>query len=95
MLAVAIIIGFIWLIFSNIIEIVIVMEKCKGINIPVYSPTFLYENTKMNWFGCWLCFILIRLFIPINTLTGLVVTIIYYTCIFIKWLFTVGRKDDE
>lgn len=82
-----------WLIFGNFIEVVIM--RCKlDINCPLYFPSWLYEATKMNWFGCWFCFILIRLLCPLNTLIGIILIVIYYICIFFKWLFTVGREDD-
>ena len=61
----------------------------------VYAPSVLYENTEMNGFGCWFCFILIRLIIPLNTIFLLLAIILYYPWTFIEWLFTVGRKDDE
>ena len=87
-------IAMLWLTFSNLIEIAIMQDKFNE-NLPLYSARVLYERTKMNWFGCWFCFIMIRLLIPINTLIGLSVSIIDYVCRFIKWLFTVGRKDEE
>ena len=83
-----------WLVFGNFIELAIV-QNADGIGIPVYSAQFLYENTKMNWFGCWFCFVLIRLLIPVSTMIGLILSIFYYIYRFIKWLFTVGRKDEE
>ena len=87
-------IGLLWFIFGNLIEVAIMQEKCDA-NYPLYSVRVLYEYTKMNWFGCWFCFIMIRLLIPINTLIVLGCFTIDYVCRFIKWLFTVGRKDEE
>jgi hypothetical protein len=84
-----------WLLLSNFIEIGIMIEHTNDGNCPVYSPTVLYENTKMNWFGCWFCFIVVRLLVPVNTIMLLVAYIIYYIYIFFEWLFTVGRKEDE
>jgi hypothetical protein len=83
-----------WLLLSNFIEIG-VMIKYTDDNCPVYSPTVLYENTKMNWFGCWFCFIVIRLLVPFNTIVLLVLCIVYFIYTFFNWLFTVGRKEDE
>lgn len=60
----------------------------------VYSPELIYDNTKMNWFGCWFFFVLIRLVSPLFTIIGLIMVPILYIIDFIKWLFTVGRKDD-
>ena len=88
------IIVLLWLTFGNLVEVAIMQNKYNE-NCPVYSARFLYENTKMNWFGCWFCFISIRLLIPINTLIGLGVSILDYVCRFIKWLFTVGREDED
>ena len=61
----------------------------------VYSLNLIYENTKMNWFGCWFCFILIRLVSPLVTIIGLLTMLLLYVRDFIRWLFTVGRKDEE
>lgn len=88
------VIALLWLVFGNFIEIVIMRIKCNE-DIPLYSARFLYENTKMNWFGCWFCFVLIRLLIPVNTIIGLILTIFCNIWCFIKWLFTVGRKDED
>ena len=94
MIELIVIIAIFWLVFGNLIEIAIMQATCDE-NCPVYSARVLYENTKMNWFGCWFCFIVIRLLIPVNTLIVLSFSIIDYVCMFIKWLFTVGRKDEE
>lgn len=59
-----------------------------------YSPKVIYDNTEMNWFGCWFCFISIRLVSPLFTIFGLIIIPIAYLIDFIKWLFTVGREDD-
>lgn len=88
------VIGLIWFVFGIFIEIVVMQIKYNE-NIPLYSARFLYENTKMNWFGCWFCFVLIRLLIPVNTIIGLILTIFYNIWRFIKWLFTIGRKDED
>lgn len=95
MLTLLFVIVLLWLVFGNFIEIAIVQNKYGGMGTPVYSAQFLYENTKMNWFGCWFCFILIRLLIPVNTIIGLILTIFYIIWCFIKWLFTIGRKDED
>lgn len=58
-------------------------------------PSTLYEISKMNWFGCWFCFILISIFSPILLCIKLIDAIIGYIYNFIYWLFHVGRKDDE
>ena len=61
----------------------------------ISTPWVLYENTKMNWFGCWVCYILIRIFSPIITVIGSILLIICAILTFIEWLFTAGRKDEE
>lgn len=83
-----------WLLLSNFIEIGIMINRADC-GCPLYSPTVLYENTKMNWFGCWSCFITIRLLAPVNTIILIIVFIVYCIYTFFKWLFTVGRKEDE
>lgn len=60
----------------------------------VYHPELIYENTKMNWFGCWFCFILIRLVSPLFTIFALLMMPILYIVDFIRWIFTTGREDD-
>lgn len=49
------------------------------------TPSEIYENTNLNWFGC--IFIWFLEFI-INPIMWICIAIIN----FIKWLFTVGRK---
>ena len=93
MIYIVVLIALLWLVFSNFIEATVVEEKFN-VYCPVYSPSLLYENTKMNWFGCWFIFILIRLFIPINTLICVAILAMSYIWAFIEWIFTVGRKDD-
>ena len=88
-----IIIIVIWGFLGNFVELALMNNKCD-IDSPLYFPSWLYENTKMNWFGCWFCFILIRLLCPVNTMIGIAFCVGYNVCHFIKWLFTVGRKDD-
>ena len=61
----------------------------------VYSPKLNYDNTEMNWFGCWFCFILIRLISPLFTIFALLMCLIFPIIEGIKWLFTVGRKDED
>ena len=78
-------------ILGSIFE-VILASKC---NVPVIgTPNELYENTKMNWFGCWFCYILIRVFSPVVTIIGGGIFIICSVLTAIEWLFTVGRNDD-
>lgn len=94
MLVAGCILGIIWLLIGIPIEIVIICELTGDV-CPCFSPSELYKNTKMNWFGCWFIFIVFRLTVPVNTLIILVTIIMYYSEIFFKWLFTVGRKDEE
>ena len=65
-----------------------------GINTLIF-PSTIYEISKMNWFGCWFCFILISIFSPILFCIKIIDAIIGYSYDFIYWLFHVGRKDDE
>lgn len=48
----------------------------------LYTPGTLYFHTKMNWFGCIAVYILLFPFGFVFEIGG-----------FLKWLFTVGRKD--
>ena len=61
----------------------------------IATPKEFYENTKMNWFGCWFCYIIIRIFSPIVTVIGGIILTLCAIVTFIEWLFTVGRKDEE
>lgn len=47
----------------------------------------LFYNKGMNWFGALFTTIIYSMFNPIGT----VIRIVWGTCVFIKWLFTVGR----
>jgi hypothetical protein len=47
-----------------------------------YTPATIYQLTKMNWFGCITIWVVLFPFGFIFELGG-----------FLKWLFTVGRKD--
>lgn len=73
------------------IEFVISMVYIPEIGIDdwlYFTPAVLHRNTKMNWFGCLVCSILL---FAIN----------YGFCgiIAVRWavykLFHVGRKQDE
>ena len=91
-LAELIFITFIVSVITSLIEFGITMDNW---NEPVvYHPELIYDNTKMNWFGCWFFFVLIRLVSPLFTIFALIMVPILYALHFIKWLFTVGRKDD-
>ena len=65
--------------------------------ILIFRPADFYESAKMNWFGSWFCFILLAIVSPFGFFIKLLlyfVVILFYIAEFIKWLFTVGRKDD-
>lgn len=47
-----------------------------------YTPKSIYEECNINWFGAIIIYILIFPFSFILSIGG-----------FLKWLFTVGRKD--
>lgn len=49
------------------------------------NPVWLYQNYKINYFGCLVLTILFNIACPLLSIT-------YWTCKFIKWLFTVGRR---
>ncbi len=53
-----------------------------------YIPKDFY-NAGLNWFGSYVCFILLMICSPM----GLIFRICHLICKIIKWLFTVGHKD--
>lgn len=74
-----------------IIYICIAIALFFGCDMPedgcgLYPPKFFYEK-GMNWFGALFTTIIYSMFNPIGT----VIRIVWGTCVFIKWLFTVGR----
>ena len=84
-----------WIILGllgSFIEIAVIAETWR--TGAIYSPRVIYDNTQLNWFGCWFLFILLRLVNIWATLVGLIAQSCYFIAAFIKWLFTVGRKDD-
>lgn len=85
-----------WVIIGLVIESAIA-EKYTN-EILIWTPKIFYEDMKMNWFGSWFCFILSIIINPCGTFVKLLLCIIVCLCYvieFIKWLFTVGRKDEE
>lgn len=67
---------------------------CAAVDIAnreVYSPKDFYDNEGYNWFGSWFVFILKSITAFPFYIIGTLGLVIYR---FIKWLFTVGRKDD-
>ena len=53
-----------------------------NLDIKFYTPRSIYEESNMNWFGTVIVYILIFPFSFILGIGG-----------FLRWLFTVGRKD--
>ena len=49
------------------------------------NPIKIYLSFKVNYFGCFVLTILFNIACPIAT-------IIYWICVFIHWICTVGRK---
>ena len=56
-------------------------DKANFPNYTTFYPSELYKYTKMNMFGCIVCWIILLPFAPYCTLGGLV-----------RRLFTIGRK---
>lgn len=50
----------------------------------LYTPKTLYSFTKMNWFGCIVIYILLLPFTFALQIGGI-----------LKWLFTIGRKNND
>lgn len=53
--------------------------------ICLLTPSEIYENTNLNWFGCVFVWFLEFIINPIMWICIAIVKIV-------KWLFTVGRK---
>ena len=51
-----------------------------------YTPKDFYK-AGLNWFGSYVCFILLMICSPL----GLIFRICHLICKIIKWLFTAGR----
>lgn len=50
----------------------------------IFNPVDIYNNLKVNWFGCIILTILFNILCPIMSIK-------YWTVIFVTWLCTVGR----
>ena len=59
------------------------------------TPIYIYENSEMNWFGCWFFFILLSIFSPFMFIMKILIYCWVHIYNFLDWLFHVGRKDDE
>ena len=73
---------FLGLVFSAISHTVIIIVLVASDCDIFYTPKTIYENSNMNWLGTICVYILIFLFSFILAIGG-----------FLRWLFTVGRKD--
>lgn len=49
-----------------------------------FLPYRLYKTTKMNWFGSWLCSILIFILLPV----GYIMQVFW-------WLFHIGTNEKK
>ena len=61
-------------------------------NREVYTPKYFYHCKGYNWFGSWFVFIL-KTIVAFPFYIIITLGVIIYR--FIKWLLTVGRKDNE
>lgn len=50
----------------------------------MFNPVDIYNNLKVNWFGCIILTILFNILCPIMSIG-------YWTVLFVTWLCTVGR----
>ena len=78
-----IMLGMFWFLFAG------VWDVCGGF----ITPSWFYENWKLNWFGSWFMFILWSIINPLGTILKLLFAIGCIIVDGIKWLFTVGRSD--
>jgi hypothetical protein len=78
---------FILIILAYICAIMIIFTEFMNFNFTYFSYKVNYERwTKLNWFGIvFITSVLCILFFPLS--------IGYDICRFIRWAFTVGRKD--
>ena len=79
----------IWIVLGSIIEAVVADNYGEDV---ISTPKVLYDNTKMNWFGCWFGYILLRIISPLVTIFGVILITICCIFSFIGWLFTIGRR---
>ena len=82
-----ILIGF--LAFTTLVDLLCITTPHE-----IIFPSSIYRCTKMNWFGCWFLYILLAILSPLVFICKWLVIGMYYLTKWIKWLFTVGRKDD-
>ena len=88
-----IIIGIMYPIIIGIGTIVdIIMCAC---DMGILIPSDIYENTKLNWFGSWFLYILFIICSPFTFILRLLVISVFFLIVGIKWLFTVGREEDD
>ena len=72
-------------VMAVVIVSIVSLLLIEDMKICLLTPSEIYENTNLNWFGCgFVCF----LEFIINPIMWICITIIKI----IKWLFTVGRK---
>ena len=89
-----IIIALMWCVVGFVIESIIA-EKFTY-DYLIFTPTDFYGDTAMNWFGSWICFILLFIINPIGLIIKLLLYLViclWYLVEFIKILFTIGKKD--
>jgi predicted Co/Zn/Cd cation transporter (cation efflux family) len=62
---------------------------CLQLITDVFTPRYLYNKLKLNWFGAWF------LSVPVMILNGALFVVLVVVAILqlIVWLFTVGHKD--
>ena len=81
-----------WIIIGGVIEGLI----SDSLNTDILLiPSDFYDNTKMNWFGCWFCFMLISIVNPFGLIVKIFVFVGYYIISFIGWLFTAGKNNSK
>ena len=77
-----------WSIISLCIECVITDELDD-----IIFPSTIYENSQLNWFGCWFLFILLSIFSPVGFALKVIGIMCWAISSFVKFIFTVGRDD--
>ena len=74
-----------WVLCNIMPIIIIIMGGYEQLHDSLYihygSPKYIYDNSKLNWFGAVVSFLGLFLLFPV-----------YYLMLGIYWLFHIGRK---
>lgn len=78
------------MIYAIVYYIVVSAILCGlQLSTDVFTPRYLYNKLKLNWFGAWFLSVLVMILNGALYATLIAVVIVQL----IIWLFTVGHKD--